>query len=61
MEYKVYIQKPFLIEAYQDENGDYVTKYFNGATYEDKVVPKEVFEDTYKLATAEELYVRGID
>lgn len=49
MEYKVYIQKPFEVEAYQTDNGDYVFRYKVGDSYIESTMPKEVFESTYEL------------
>ena len=49
MDYKVYVQKPFTVEAYQKDDGDYVFRYKNGDSYVESTMPKEVFESTHEL------------
>ena len=49
MEYKTYIQKPFEVEAYQNDSGDYVFRYKSNGGYIESIMPKEAFESMYEL------------
>ena len=49
MEYKKYIQKPFEVEAYQNDSGDYVFRYKANGEYIESTMPKEAFESMYTL------------
>ena len=49
MEYKKYVQKPFEVEAYQNDSGDYVFRYKGKGGYIESTMPKEAFESIYTL------------
>ncbi|CAM3338058.1 hypothetical protein MEEL106852_07880 [Megasphaera elsdenii] len=49
MEYKKYVQKPFEVEAYQNDSGDYVFRYKTNGEYIESTMPKESFESIYEL------------
>ena len=49
MEYKKYVQKPFEVEAYQDDSGTYVFRYKANGEYIESTMPKEAFESIYTL------------
>ena len=49
MEYKKYVQKPFEVEAYQNDSGDYVFRYKTNGEYTESTMPKEAFESIYAL------------
>ena len=49
MEYKKYVQKPFEVEAYQNDSGDYVFRYKSNGEYIESEIPKEAFESMYEL------------
>lgn len=49
MEYKKYFQKPFEVEAYQNDSGDYVFRYKTNGQYIESTMPKEAFESIYTL------------
>ena len=49
MEYKKYVQKPFEVEAYQNDSGDYVFRYKGNGGYIESTMHKEAFESIYTL------------
>ena len=49
MEYKKYVQKPFEVEAYQDDSDNYVFRYKANGEYIESTMPKEAFESIYTL------------
>ena len=49
MEYKKYIQKPFEVEAYQNDSGTYVFRHKSNGGYIENEMPKEAFESMYTL------------
>lgn len=49
MEYKKYIQKPFEVEAYQNDSGNYVFRYKSNGGYREGTMPKDDFESIYEL------------
>lgn len=49
MEYKKYIQKPFEVEAYQNDSGNYVFRYKSNGGYREGTMPKQTFESIYEL------------
>jgi hypothetical protein len=49
MEYKKYVQKPFEVEAYQNDSGNYVFRYKASGQYVESTMPKEAFESIYEL------------